>query len=134
MSCFFVFFCYVVIDKKMDEKELSDPLNNVSVIKGKYRHHWFEVNDFALFCSSNGSYLTQHISLTECGKGGGKPWVTLKMSVWPCKDSWMAFRAYGAVDGLVLEASVSCVNSLLEDGVSLHRGHVSWLMCVSYDI
>lgn len=39
MSCFFVFFCYVVIDKKMDEKELSDPLNNVSVIKGKYRHH-----------------------------------------------------------------------------------------------
>lgn len=35
----YVFLFCVFIDKAMDEKELSDPLNNLSVIKGNCGHH-----------------------------------------------------------------------------------------------
>lgn len=50
------------------------------------------------------------------------------------RGSLVGFGSQSAVDGLVLEVDVSSVNSLLEDGVSMHREHISWPVCVGADI
>lgn len=80
------------------------------------------------------SYLTQRILVSDKVERGEKAWVTLKKSVWSYKRSWLAWELFTALccDGLVLEADLSSVNSLWEDGVSLHGGHFSWLMCVRH--
>lgn len=76
VRCYICLFVYIICshtlliffaDKQMDEKELSDPLNNVSVIKGNPALLFFSENIdrievLALFCSSwllpDTAYLT----------------------------------------------------------------------------
>ena len=141
---FFLFF-FSFTDKQMDDKELSDPMNNVSLIKGNlavlflfvyfWRNYWTELKGMTWQCFAHrDSHLTRRILVSDKVERGEKAWVTLKKSVWSCKRSWLAWELFTALccDGLVLEADLSSVNSLLEDGISLHRGYISWLLCVRH--
>lgn len=76
-------------------------------------------------CNSNVSDLTQHILQTDNVERGKNHESLLRRASAAIRAVWLATELHGAVDGLVLEAYFSSVNSLLEDGVSLHRGHIS---------
>lgn len=90
----------------MDEKELSDPLNNVSLIKGNPavllfsenmdRQSWSEWLGIVLLLTD-----TEYLTTWQCGER--------KKHESHLRRASVAIR----VNGLVLEADLSSVNSLL---------------------